>query len=177
MYIRMCYCTIPEIVLATYIGLESPGTQSLVPRSMFILTDQVYIFTYYMHMYIRICRYNIYVCVFYTDSVLNITLQPSSFGQNIVGQRQNVICSISLPADVDPDTVKLGWLNEDDIITDDSRVTINMSRDYFNNSTLVTIIQFDPLAEEDKDEYTCYAIINGSFIIEFIYLQNFTSKY
>ena len=86
-----------------------------------------------------------------------------------------MICSISLPADVDPDTVVLGWLDEDDIITNDSRVTINASSG-FNDSTLVTIIQFDPLAEEDEDEYTCYAIINGSFIFESVSLQNITSK-
>ena len=87
-----------------------------------------------------------------------------------------MICSVSVPPDVDPDTVELGWLNEDDIITDDSRVTIDTSSDYFNDSTLVTIIQFDPLTEEDEGEYTCYAIINGSFTFESINLQNFTSK-
>ena len=110
------------------------------------------------------------------DSVLNITVQPSGFDQNIVGQRQYVICSISLPADVDPDTVELGWLDEDDIITNDNRVTIYASGDYFNDSTLVATIQFDPLLKEDEDEYTCYAIINGSFIFESISLQNITSK-
>ena len=112
----------------------------------------------------------------YLDSVLNITLQPSGFDQNIVGQRQYVICSIPIPADVDPATVELGWLNEDDIITNDSRVTIDVSSDYFNDSTLVTIIQFDPLAEEDEDEYICYAIITGSLIFESISLQDIISK-
>ena len=78
---------------------------------------------------------------------------------------------------MDPDTIELGWLNEDDIITDDSRVNIiRSSNDYFNDSSLIIIIQFDPLAEEDEDEYTCYAIINGSFIFESISLQNITSK-
>ena len=103
-------------------------------------------------------------------------MEPSGFGQNTVGQRQDVICSISIPPDVDPDTIELSWLNEDDIITDDSRVSIDTSSDYFNDSTLVTIIQFDPLAEEDEDEYTCYAMINGSFIFESISLQNILSK-
>ena len=78
---------------------------------------------------------------------------------------------------MDPDTIELGWLNEDNIITDDSRVSIiDSSNNYFNDTTLVTIIQFDPLTEEDEDEYTCYAIINGSFIFESISLQNITSK-
>ena len=125
-------------------------------------------------MYVYVCIYVFYI--FNLVSVLNITLQPSGFSQKTIGQRQDVICSVSVPPDVDPDTIELGWLNEDDIITDDSRVTINTSSDYFNNNTLVTIIQFDPLNEEDQDEYICYTIINGSFIYDFIDLQKFTSK-
>ena len=109
-------------------------------------------------------------------SLLSITLQPSGYYQNTVGQRQDVICSVSVPPDVDPDTVELAWLNEDDIITDDSRIIINKSIDYINGSNLVTIIQFDPLSEEDEGEYICYVIINGSYIFESINLQNFISK-
>ena len=103
-------------------------------------------------------------------------MQPSGLDHNIIGQRQDVICSISVPPDVDPDTIELGWLNEDDIITNDSRVTIDTSSDYFNGSTLVTTIQFDPLTGEDENEYICYAMINGSFVFESISLQNITSK-
>ena len=114
--------------------------------------------------------------LFNLASVLNITLQPSGLDQNTVGQRQDVICSISVPPDVDPDTIELGWLNEDDIITNDSRVTIVTSSDYFNGSTLVTTIQFDPLIEDDENQYTCYAIVNGSFIFESINIQNLTSE-
>ena len=136
--------------------------------------------TMYVAMYVRICLntfpFIVLLFLLHLDSVLNITLQPSGFGQNIVGQRQYVICSISLPPDVNTDTVELGWLNEDDIITNDSRVTIDGSSGYFNDSTLVTLIQFDPLFKEDEDEYTCYAIINGSFIFESISLQNIMSK-
>ena len=117
--------------------------------------------------------YMLFLCLV---SVLNITLQPSGFGQNTVGQRQDVICSIDVPSDVDPGTVELGWLYEDDIITDDSRVTIYTSSDYYNGTTLFTIIQFDPLTEEDEDEYICYAAINGSFLFEYISLQNIISK-
>ena len=77
---------------------------------------------------------------------------------------------------MDPDTIELGWLNDEDIITNDSRVTIYESRDYFNSSTLFTVIQFDPLTQEDEGEYICYVIINGSFVFESVNLQNFTSK-
>ena len=86
-----------------------------------------------------------------------------------------MICSISLPPNVDPDIVKLGWVYENDIVTDDSRVTINTSNDYFNVSKLVSIIHFNSLIEEDEGEYICYAIINGSFVFEYTNLQNFTS--
>ena len=109
--------------------------------------------------------------------MLNISLHFSEFGQNIIGERQDVTCSISVPPGVDPDTIEFGWLNEDDIITDDSRVTIvRSSTDNFNESTLVTIIQFDPLKEEDEDEYICFTILNESFIFKSINLQNFTGK-
>ena len=114
--------------------------------------------------------------MFILASFLRISLQPSGYYQNTVGYRQDVICSVNLPPDIDPDTIELGWLNEDDIITDDGRVTIDTSSDYYNDSSLLTTIQFDPLFEEDEGEYICYAVINGSFIFEPINLQNFTSK-
>jgi len=79
-------------------------------------------------------------------------------------------------SDVVPNIIFLGWVNEETIITNGSRVTVNASSGYFNNSTLFTSIHFDPLTEEDEGEYICYAIINGSFIFESISLQNFTSK-
>ena len=107
---------------------------------------------------------------------LNTFLRPSGFDQNTVEQRQDVICSISVPPGVDPDTIELGWLNEDDIITNDSRVTIDTSSYYFNDSTLVKAIHFNRLIENDQGEYTCYAIVNGSFMFEFMNLTNFISK-
>ena len=109
-------------------------------------------------------------------SILSISLQPSGLYQNTVGNKQDIICSLSVPPDVDPDTVEFGWLFEDDIITDDSRVTTETSYDYYNDRSLVTIIQFDPLFEGDEGEYICYAVINSSFIIERINLQKFTGK-
>ena len=116
------------------------------------------------------------ISMFILASLLSISFQLSGFYQNTVGYRQDVICSISVPPNVDPDTIELGWLNEDDIITDNSRVTIDTSSVYYNDSSIATIIQFDPLFEDDEEEYICYAVINGSFIFEPINLQNFTSK-
>jgi len=103
---------------------------------------------------------------------LSVILQPSGIA---VGQIQDVICSISVPLDVDPDTIELGWLNEEDIVTNDTRVTIYASSNYLNGTTLSTIIHFDLLTEEDENKFTCYASVNGSFIFESISLRNITS--
>ena len=118
--------------------------------------------------------WNYYVFV---DCFVKVFSQPIGFGKHIVGQAEDVICSISVSADVNAYNVELGWLYDDDIITNDSRVTINTSNGYFNDSTVVTVIQFDPLIEDDKDkEYFCYSILNGSLIYEFVNLKNFMSK-
>ena len=94
-----------------------------------------------------------------------------------------MICSLSLPPDVDPDTVELGWLNEEEIITDDSRVTIIESFDdelvnssfNFSTNTIVTIIQFNPLYEDDEGVYNCSSIVNESATFTSILLQNLRS--
>ena len=119
------------------------------------------------------------LCYLNLASIISISVQPSGSGQNTVGQRQDVICSVILPFDVDPDTIQLAWINEQDIITGDGRITVGESSDNFESSatTLATTIQFDPLIESDEGEYTCYAAINGSFIFESIQLQDFRSKY
>ena len=118
------------------------------------------------------------------DSSLNISIQPSGLSQNTVGQKQYVICSIPVPPDMDPGMVELAWLNEEDIITADSRVTIaNSTKDLANSSTdfsmnLVSrIIQFNPLFEIDEGIYYCYSSINGSLQFASIQLQDFKSTY
>ena len=116
------------------------------------------------------------IIVFNLDILLNISLKSSGLAYNVLGERQDVICLISVPPDVDPNTVEFGWLDEDDIITDDNRVTIDTSNDYYNDNTLATIIQFDPLSESDEGEYICYAIMNGSLTFDSISLHNFTGK-
>ena len=110
--------------------------------------------------------------ILYVDCLVKVSSQPIGFSKNIVGLEKDMICSLSVYADVSTDTVEIAWLNEDDIITDDSRVTINMASDYYNGSTLVTVIHFDPLAEDDERKYFCYAISNGSLTYESINLNN-----
>ena len=94
-----------------------------------------------------------------------------------------MICSVSVPPDVDPDSIELGWLNEDDIVTNDNRVTITKSLNNSVNrssnlttSVITTVIQFDPLFEDDEGTYFCYLIVNESETFVFIHLQNFKSE-
>ena len=108
-----------------------------------------------------------------------ITLQPSSF---TVGQRQDVICSVSATSDVDLDSINLAWINEENIVTIDERVTIIESMNdltnftsNFNASVITTVIQFDPLFEYDEGIYGCYLMVNESVRCQSIQLQNFTS--
>ena len=120
--------------------------------------------------------------MFILASLLRISFQPSGFYLNTVGYRQDVICSVILLPDLDPDTIELGWLNEDDIITDDNRVTIIESSDVepvnsSSNFSTTTIIRFDPLYEDDERNFTCYLIANKSQTFTTIQLQNFRSKY
>ena len=110
----------------------------------------------------------------------NAYLQISNVSQNTIGQMQDVNCSISVPSNLDPDTIELGWLNENDIVTNDSRVTIIK---YLNGTTnlsssvITTAIRFNPLFEDDKGAYSCYSVVNESIKLASINLQNFMSKY
>ena len=80
---------------------------------------------------------------------------------------------------MDPDTVELGLqLNEDVVIANDSRVTIiEQSNDLINISSnfsirvFVTIIQFDPLFEDDEGNYSCYSVVNETETSTYIQLQ------
>ena len=79
--------------------------------------------------------------------------------------------------------VELAWLNEEDIITADNRVTIVNYTDNIVNSSLnfsinaiITAIEFNPLFENDAGNYICYSTINGSSQFRSVQLQNFRSR-
>ena len=120
--------------------------------------------------YQYVCIYNIFNFI---DPFINISLQPSGDGKPTVGQNQEIVCLISVPPNLDPDTVEFGWLNEEGIIANNSRAILYTSN---NNNTLVIILQFDALIEKDEGEYICYAVMNGSLTYETIDFHEFTSK-
>ena len=83
---------------------------------------------------------------------------------------------------MDLDPINLTWINEENIVTIDERVTIiepvNDSINFtsnFNANVITTVIQFDPLFEDDEGIYGCYLMVNESVRCESIQLQNFTS--
>ena len=128
-------------------------------------------------------KYNtviLYIYSFLAELSPFIYLQPSDYNQNTVGERQQVICSVIVPLNVDPDVVELAWLNEEDIITADSRVTIVNSTDIVTNFSIrvvSTVIQFNRLLLNDEGVYTCNLLLNGSIEFTSIQLQNFRSTY
>ena len=106
----------------------------------------------------------------------NAYSQINNVSQYTIGLMQDVNCSISVLSNVDPDTVELGWLNEDDIITNDSRVTIIKSLNGTTNlstSVITTAIRFNPLFEDDGRAYSCYSAVNDSIKLASKNLQNF----
>ena len=84
---------------------------------------------------------------------------------------------------MDPYSIDLAWFKGEDIVTIDGRVTIvestnNSTNITFNSnsSVITTVIQFDPLFEDDEGTYSCYSIVNESVKFRSVQLQNFRSK-
>ena len=95
--------------------------------------------------------------------VPTISFQPSGSQQRIVGEMQDIICSVTITFEADPDSVELTWTNASSIITPDDRVTVlptNITRNSFR-FTYTTIIQFDYLMEGDEGSYICNFTLDG----------------
>ena len=103
-------------------------------------------------------------------------MQPSGYLQGVVGEMQDIICSVTVTSTIDPDTVELTWTNADSIITTDNRVTIitDITENPFS-FTYITTIQFAYLMEGDDGDYTCYVEIDDVMESNFIVLENLRS--
>ena len=110
--------------------------------------------------------------------VPKISLQPSGYLQGVVGEMQDIICSVTITSIIDPDTVELTWTNADSIITTDNRVTIitNITENPFS-FTYTTIIQFVYLLEGDEGNYTCNVEVDDIMESHSIILENLGSMY
>ena len=110
--------------------------------------------------------------------VPRISLQPSGYLQGVVGEMQDIICSVTITSTIDPDSVELTWTNADSIITTDNRVTIitNITENPFS-FTYTTIIQFAYLMEGDEGNYTCNVEVDDMMETRSIILENLRSTY
>ena len=110
--------------------------------------------------------------------VPRISLQPSGYLQGVVGEMQDIICSVTITSTIDPDTVELTWTLEESLITADNRVTImtDITENPFS-FTYTTIIQFAYLMEGDEGNYTCSVEVDDIMESHSIILENLISMY
>ena len=90
---------------------------------------------------------------------------------------QDLICSVTITSAIDPDSVQLTWLNSDNIVTSDNRITVtptNITSNAFS-FTYTTILQFAYLMLGDEGNYTCDLVADGMFEFQTVRLQNFRS--
>ena len=92
---------------------------------------------------------------------------------------QDLICSVTITSAIDPDSVQLTWLDSDNIVTSDNRVTVtptNITSNAFS-FTYTTVLQFVYLMEGDEGKYTCDLEADEMFESQTVQLQNFRSMY
>ena len=109
-------------------------------------------------------------------SAPRISFQPSGYLQGVVGEMQDIICSVTITSTIDPDSVELTWTNADSTITADNRVTIvtNVTENPFS-FTYTTIIQFAYLMEGDEGNYTCNVEVDDMMESSSTILENLRS--
>ena len=108
-------------------------------------------------------------------SIPRISLQPSRYLQ-VVGEMQDIICSVTITSTIDPKSVELTWTNVDGIITADNRVTIitNITENP-SSFTYTTKITFAYLMERDEGNYTCNVETEDMMESRSIIIENFKS--
>ena len=108
-----------------------------------------------------------------------IVFEPSGYLQGVVGEMQNIICSVTISSTIDPDSVELTWTTADSIITADNRVTVIPTNTTQNPSsfTYTTIIQFAYLMEGDEGNFTCNVAVNAVMESHSTTLENLRSTY
>ena len=110
-------------------------------------------------------------------SIPRISFQPSGFLQGVVGEMQDITCSVTITSAIDPDSVELTWTDADSIITADDRITIistNITENPFS-FTYTTTIQFAYLMEGDERNYTCNVEVDDITESRSTILQNLRS--
>ena len=108
-----------------------------------------------------------------------VSFQPSGFLQGVIGEMQDIICSVTVTSELDPNSVELTWTNADSIITTDSRVTITPTSVTVNPSSFeyTTTIRIAYLIEGDEGIYTCNVAVGGLMKFHSTTLQNLRGTY
>ena len=91
----------------------------------------------------------------------HIFLRPNGLSQGVIGQQQDLVCSVILSSTVDPSTVVLTW----NFASDDNRVTViptAITTDDGIGNVYTTVIQFAYLMEGDEGNYTCTLTVEDS---------------
>ena len=117
------------------------------------------------------------VFLFTLVPVPRISFQPSDYLQGVVGEMQDITCSVTITSSIDPDSVELTWTNADSIITADNRVIIisaNITENPFS-FTYTTTIQFAYLMEGDEGNYTCILEVDDMIETHSTTLENLRS--
>ena len=124
------------------------------------------------------CRYmnENTVIVYYLTVVPipRILFEPSGFLQGVVGEMQDIICSVTISSALDSDSVQLTWTSNGSTIMTDNRVTIiptNITDNPFS-FTYTTTIQFAYLMEGDEGSYTCNIVVDEMMESRSVTLQN-----
>ena len=81
-----------------------------------------------------------------------------------MGSPQNIQCTVNTTSGVESSLVMISWMDGDDSIMNDSRVTISPTTSSGNNM-YTSSLRFAYLMEGDEDTYTCNVMIletNGS---------------
>ena len=93
----------------------------------------------------------------------------------MVGEIQDIVCSVTTAITTDTSEVTLTWVGPDGIIIEDDRVSIIPT--FADGNTYTTILQFNYLMEGDEGVYTCDVMIGENIITLTVELQNIISKY
>ena len=104
-------------------------------------------------------------------------MQPSGFFSGIIGEMQDIICSVTITSTVDLSSVELIWINSSSIVTPDNRVTViptNVTAN-LHSFNYTTTIQFAHLTEADEGSYICSVTVNEMTESRTTTLQNLRS--